>query len=353
MGVLRTLPAADRLTANDRPAVTSAIVTTAVEVDDLTVRYGKLVAVNGLSLTANFGAVTAVLGPNGAGKTSTIECCEGYRRPSSGRVRVDGLDPIADHQALTERIGVMLQGAGLPRHQRPSDVLAQFAGFYPDPLDPTRLLAQVGLAHRARSTWGKLSGGEQQRLSLALALIGRPRIAFLDEPSAGVDLEGRLLIRSLIAQLREDGVAVVLSTHDLDEAQSLADHIVIVDRGVAVASGTPADLLRLESGDEVRFGADPGLDTAELTRRLGAVVTEASRGEYIVAAEGTPRLVATLTSARADWDVSLADLRAGRKRLDDVFLRLTGEVTSAGTPPSGSGAPEQDPQAHASDRDAR
>ena len=327
--------------------------TIAVEVDDLTVRYGRIIAVNGLSLTAGFGAVTALLGPNGAGKTSTIECCEGYRRPSSGQVRVDGLDPVADHQALTERIGVMLQGAGLPRHQRPRDVLAQFAGFYPDPLDPARLLEQVGLAHRARSTWGKLSGGEQQRLSLALALIGRPRIAFLDEPSAGVDLEGRLLIRSLIAQLRDDGVAVVLSTHDLDEAQSLADHIVIIDRGVAVASGTPDDLLRLESGDEVRFGADPGLDTAELSSRLGALVTEASRGEYVVAAAGTPRLVATLTSALADWDVSLADLRAGRKRLDDVFLRLTGEVTDAGQPPRASDPPVPDPSGSAPGEESR
>ena len=304
---------------------------TAVEVENLCIRYGELTAVDGLSLTAGFGEVTAVLGPNGAGKTSTIECCEGYRRPASGSVRVDGLDPVADHQALTERIGVMLQGSGLPRHQRPRDVLVQFAGFYPNPLDPDELLEQVSLTHRARSTWSRLSGGEQQRLSLALALVGRPRVAFLDEPSAGVDLEGRLLIRSLISRLRDDGVAVVLSTHDLDEAQHLADHIVIIDRGVAVAAGTPDDLLRLESGDEVRFGAQPGLDTGELTRRLGVEVSEIERGEYVMAAAGSPRLVADLTSALADWDVALADLRAGRKRLDDVFLRLTGEASAAAT----------------------
>lgn len=304
---------------------------TAVEVENLCIRYGELTAVDGLSLTAGFGEVTAVLGPNGAGKTSTIECCEGYRRPASGSVRVDGLDPVADHQALTERIGVMLQGSGLPRHQRPRDVLVQFAGFYPNPLDPDELLEQVSLTHRARSTWSRLSGGEQQRLSLALALVGRPRVAFLDEPSAGVDLEGRLLIRSLISRLRDDGVAVVLSTHDLDEAQHLADHIVIIDRGVAVAAGTPDDLLRLESGDEVRFGAQPGLDTGELTRRLGVKVSEIERGEYVMAAAGSPRLVADLTSALADWDVALADLRAGRKRLDDVFLRLTGEASAAAT----------------------
>ncbi|MEZ5374051.1 MAG: ABC transporter ATP-binding protein [Microthrixaceae bacterium] len=304
---------------------------TAVEVENLCIRYGELTAVDGLSLTAGFGEVTAVLGPNGAGKTSTIECCEGYRRPASGSVRVDGLDPVADHQALTERIGVMLQGSGLPRHQRPRDVLVQFAGFYPNPLDPDELLEQVSLTHRARSTWSRLSGGEQQRLSLALALVGRPSVAFLDEPSAGVDLEGRLLIRSLISRLRDDGVAVVLSTHDLDEAQHLADHIVIIDRGVAVAAGTPDDLLRLESGDEVRFGAQPGLDTGELTRRLGVEVSEIERGEYVMAAAGSPRLVADLTSALADWDVALADLRAGRKRLDDVFLRLTGEASAAAT----------------------
>jgi len=126
-------------------------------------------------------------------------------------------------------------------------------------------------------------------------------------------------------------VAVVLSTHDLDEAQHLADHIVIIDRGVAVAAGTPDDLLRLESGDEVRFGAQPGLDTGELTRRLGVKVSEIERGEYVMAAAGSPRLVADLTSALADWDVALADLRAGRKRLDDVFLRLTGEASAAAT----------------------
>lgn len=320
----------------------------AVEVDDLHIRYGELEAVSGLSLTADFGAVTAVLGPNGAGKTSTIECCEGYRRPASGRVRVDGLDPIADHQAVTERIGVMLQGSGLPRHQRPRDVLVQFAGFYDDPLDPDQLLEQVSLTHRARSTWGRLSGGEQQRLSLALALIGRPRVAFLDEPSAGVDLEGRLLIRSLISQLRDDGVAVVLSTHDLDEAQSLADHIVIVDRGVVVASGAPDELLRLESGEEVRFGADPHLDTHELSRRLGVDVTEPSRGEYLVAAAGTPQLVAALTSTLAEWDVTLADLRAGRKRLDDVFLRLTGEASSAA-----AGVAQPDTPSTTPDREGR
>lgn len=310
----------------------------AVEVDNLSIRYGDLTAVDGLSLSAQFGAVTAVLGPNGAGKTSTIECCEGYRRPASGTVRVDGLDPVADHQAVTARIGVMLQGSGLPRHQRPRDVLVQFAGFYPNPIDPDELLERVSLTHRARSTWSRLSGGEQQRLSLALALVGRPKVAFLDEPSAGVDLEGRLLIRSLIAQLRDDGVAVVLSTHDLDEAQHLADHIVIIDRGVAVASGAPADLLRLESGDEVRFGADPGLDTAELARRVGADVTETGRGEYLVAAAGSPKLIAVLTSALAEWDVTLADLRAGRKRLDDVFLRLTGERSSAVQGESEAGA---------------
>nr|WP_287393312.1 ATP-binding cassette domain-containing protein [Candidatus Microthrix sp.] len=231
-------------------------------------------------------------------------------------------------------------------------MLAQFAGFYPDPLDPARLLEQVGLAHRARSTWGKLSGGEQQRLSLALALIGRPRIAFLDEPSAGVDLEGRLLIRSLIAQ-RDDRVAVVLSTHDLDEAQSLArshrDHrpgrrSPLAPRTTSCASNP---------GDGCASVPTQAWTPPELSSRLGALVTEASRGEYVVAAAGTPRLVATLTSALADWDVSLADLRAGRKRLDDVFLRLTGEVTDAGQPPGASDPPVPDPSGSAPGEESR
>ncbi len=297
----------------------------AVEVDRLTVRYGETLAVDELSFSAAAGEVTVVLGPNGAGKTSTIECLEGYRSPTSGTARVAGFDPVRDHHEVTRRIGVMLQEGGVYTTIHPLEAIKLFAAYYDDPRDPEELLSLVGLDHRRGSTWRSLSGGEQQRLSLALALVGRPEVAFLDEPTAGVDLQGKQLIRAVIGDLRAAGVCVVLTTHDLDEAESLADRIVIIDRGRCVADGAPAELL---SGAELAhfdFRAEPGLDVASLGRSIGATVTDGSPGEYRVEAPPTPKLVAGVTSWLADQDVLLGDLRAGRQRLDDLFLRLTGE----------------------------
>jgi ABC-2 type transport system ATP-binding protein len=298
-----------------------------VVVEDLVVRYGDVTAVDGVSFRADAGQVTVVLGPNGAGKTSTVEHLEGYRPAASGRTRVLGLDPIRQHRALSRQVGVMLQDGGIPTGIRPAEVLAQYAGFFDDPRDPEELLELVGLTHRRRSTFRRLSGGEQQRLSLALALVGRPRCVFLDEPTAGVDLEGRDLIRSVIDELRSDGVAVLVTTHDLDEAQRLADHVVIMDRGVVVADGSPTELMTSGAGDHVSFGAPPGLELDSLSQRLGAPVVEVTRGEYRVDAAPTPATVAALTAWLAEHDLPLADLRAGRERLDDVFRRLTGEGT--------------------------
>jgi ABC-2 type transport system ATP-binding protein len=295
----------------------------AIEVTDLRVRYGDVVAVDGIDLTAEAGEVLALLGPNGAGKTSTVETLEGYRVRDGGSVSVLGLDPIRDHAALTVRVGVMLQRGGVYPGMSPAEALRLFAAYYDDPLDPVDLLARVGLTAVARTPWRRLSGGEQQRLALALALIGRPEVAFLDEPTAGVDPQGRLAIREVIAGLRHDGVCVVLTTHELEEAERLADRIVIVDRGRVVAAGTPAELMTRSAGREIRFGAPGGIDTAALTARLGAVVTEDRPGEYVAATEATPATVAALTAWLAEQDLPLADLRAGRERLEDVFLRLT------------------------------
>ncbi len=295
-----------------------------VVVEELVVRYGDTVAVDGVSFTAEAGEVTVVLGPNGAGKTTTIEHLEGYRRADGGASSVLGLDPVRQHRELTRSVGVMLQQGGIPTGIRPPEVLAQYAGFFDDPLDPDDLLVTVGLQHRRRTTFRRLSGGEQQRLSLALALVGRPRCVFLDEPTAGVDVSGRDLIRSAISDLREDGVCVVVTTHDLDEAERLADHVVIIDRGKVVGAGAPADLIRADASDDVRFGAAPGLDVASMSAAVGATVEEVSRGEYRVAAAPSPATVAAVTSWLAEHDLPLADLRAGRQRLDDVFRRLTG-----------------------------
>ena len=300
----------------------------AIEVSDLTVRYGDTVAVDKLTLRAAVGRITALLGPNGAGKTSTVEAMEGYRRPAGGSIRVLGLDPVRDHGALVRRMGVMLQAGGVYTAIRPAEVLRLFAAYYPDPEDPDTLLDRVGLGARRRTPWRHLSGGEQQRLSLALALVGRPEVAFLDEPTAGIDPAGRRLIREVIAGLRDRGVTVVLTTHDLDEAERLADHVAIIDHGRLVAEGAPRVLREAAGGDEIRFGAAAGLDVDALALALGAPVEEVTPGEYRVAGTASPATVAALTSWLAAHDLSLADLRAGRHRLEDVFLRLTDRSTT-------------------------
>jgi ABC-2 type transport system ATP-binding protein len=300
----------------------------AVEVEDLVVRYGPVVAVDGLALAAEAGEVTVVLGPNGAGKTSTVEVLEGLRRRARGRVQVVGLDPATDQRALAGRIGVMLQSGGVHPGIRPLEALRHAAALYPHPLDPGEVLERVGLVGRERRTWRQLSGGEQRRLALGLALVGRPQVAFLDEPTAGVDPQGRAAIREVIRQLRTDGTTVLLATHDLDEAERLADRVVIVDRGRLVASGTPDELMRAGTGAEVRFGAAAGLDLdgpSGLATRLGVPVHEAEPGEYVVRAAATPGLVAALTAWLAERELPLADLRAGRQRLEDVFLRLVAD----------------------------
>jgi ABC-2 type transport system ATP-binding protein len=294
-----------------------------IDVDELVVRYGSLAAVDHVSFSAGPGEVLALLGPNGAGKTSTVETLEGFRRPTSGQVRVLGLDPIADHDALVRRVGAMLQAGGVYPGIHPREAMHLFASYYDHPEDPDALLERVGLCHRRTTTWRRMSGGEQQRLSLALALVGRPEVVFLDEPTAGIDVAGRQVIRELIRELKQSGVTVLVTTHDLEDAERVADRIVIIDRGQVVASGTPAELMRSSASDEIRFGAPPELDTAGLGRALNAFVDEIAPGEYQVAMPPTPANVAALTAWLAEHDLPLADLRAGRQRLEDVFLRLT------------------------------
>ncbi len=299
----------------------------AVEVCDLVVRYpGGVTAVDGLSFTAEAGEVLALIGPNGAGKTTTVETLEGYRQPTAGSVRVLGLDPRADHARLVPRIGVMLQGGGVYPGIRPREALNAFSSFYADPADPAELLSRVGLDKVASTPWRRLSGGEQQRLSLALALMGRPEVVFLDEPTAGIDVEGRQLVRQIVGDLRSAGVCVLLATHELAEAERLADRVVIVGRGRLLAAGTPADLASGQGPAVVTFRAPAGLDVAALGAHLGSTVVEAEPGDYRVAGAASPRVVAELTAWLADSDLALSALRAGGSSLEDVFLALTGEL---------------------------
>ncbi|MGE3619047.1 MAG: ABC transporter ATP-binding protein [Acidimicrobiia bacterium] len=314
----------------------------AVEVEGLVVRYGEVIAVDGLSFTAEPGRVTALVGPNGAGKTSTVEVLEGYRAPAAGRVAVVGLDPRRDHAALTERIGVMLQSGGVHTGIRPLEALRHAAALYRDPLDPVELLARVGLAGRERRTWRQLSGGEQRRLALALALVGRPEVAFLDEPTAGVDPHGRREVREVVAELRERGTAVVLTSHEVDEVERVADHVVVVHRGRVRAAGTPDELVRRAGVDQVRFAAPPRLDVGGLGRHLAPPgtgtptpvrVVEEGPGRYLVEAPPSPAVVAALTAWLAAHDVALSDLQVGRQRLEDVVVELTRDAPPTGAEP--------------------
>lgn len=306
--------------------------TALVTVDQLKVRYGDLVAVDGVSFDAGAGAVLALLGPNGAGKTTTVETLEGYRKPAAGTVRVCGLDPVADHTRVTELIGVMLQSGGIPNQMRVGEALAQYASFYPASLDPVGLAERVGLTTKFRTTWRQLSGGERQRLSLALAVIGRPRVAFLDEPTAGVDPGGRKVVRNLVAELRDQGVCVVLTTHDLADVEHLADQVVIMNRGRVVASGTP-DALTGGTENSFRFTAasttaaphpdDGTLDTAAASVAIGAPVDPAADQHFVVRGPATPERVAALTRWLADNGLTLSGLHTGSRSLEDVYLQLT------------------------------
>jgi ABC-2 type transport system ATP-binding protein len=293
----------------------------AVEVEGLTVRYGEIVAVRDASFEAAAGMVTAVLGPNGAGKTSTIEVCEGYRQAAGGSVRVLGLDPANHQRQLGERIGVMLQEGGVYPSGRVLDTVRHYCALYDKGVDPAVLVEQVGLSERAKATWRRLSGGEKQRLSLALALAARPEVAFLDEPTSGVDVNGRDTIRRIVRDLAAQGCAVVLATHELDEAERLADRVVIFDGGQVIADGTLDELRK--GHDEIRFRSAPNLDLHVLASSIGMVASQVGHDEYVIDAPPHPRLMAQLTAWLADQGHPLLDVRAGAQRLEDVFRRLT------------------------------
>jgi ABC-2 type transport system ATP-binding protein len=298
----------------------------AVECRDLVVRYGATTAVDGMSLTAQRGQVLAILGPNGAGKTSTVETLEGYRRATEGTVRVLGLDPVSDHRRVVARMGVMLQRGGVYPVMGPRRALRLFADYYQDPEDPEAMLELVGLRAVARTPWRRLSGGEQQRLSLALAIVGRPEVVFLDEPTAGVDPEGRIAVRQVIAGLRDRGTCVVLTTHELPEAERLADDVVIMAGGKAVARGTVAELSSAGGDGGIRFEGPPALDVAGLGAALGdgaGAVTEERPGQYLVAGEATAARLALLAQWMQSHDLPLTELRAGRRSLEEVYLRMT------------------------------
>jgi ABC-2 type transport system ATP-binding protein len=305
----------------------------AVEVRGLVKRYDGRAVVDGLDLVARQGAVTAVLGPNGAGKTTTIECCEGLRSPDGGAVRVLGLDPVADARALRPRVGVMLQDGGLPTGVRALELLRHVAAMYASPRPVDELAERLGLHGFARTTVRRLSGGQRQRVALAAAVVGRPDVVFLDEPSAGMDPQSRRAVWDLVRELRADGVAIVLTTHLMDEAADLADHVHVVDHGKVIASGSVRDLTDGGSGPgSVRVEATPGLDLTPLLATLntpssgqdGWVGSESEAGVYILTGAVDPAALAVVTGWLAERGVLARSVSIGRRTLEDVFLDLTG-----------------------------
>ncbi|RPA66208.1 ABC transporter ATP-binding protein [Gordonia oryzae] len=300
----------------------------ALQVCGLVKRFGDRTAVDGLDLELPAGSILALLGPNGAGKTTTVEICEGFLSPDAGTVTVLGLDPRHDNDQLRRRVGVMLQGGGAYPGARAEEMLRLCASYCADPIDPDWLLDALGLRDAARTPFRRLSGGQQQRLSLACAIVGRPELVFLDEPTAGLDAHARLVVWEIIDRLRGDGVSVLLTTHLMDEAEHLADHVVIIDSGRVVAAGTPADLTSRGAENELRFSAPRGLDLALLMLALpeGYVCSETAPGSYLVVGSMTPQVLATVTAWCAKINVLATDLRVETRSLEDVFLDLTGRA---------------------------
>ncbi|MFT4126377.1 MAG: ABC transporter ATP-binding protein [Gordonia sp. (in: high G+C Gram-positive bacteria)] len=323
-------PAGDDPTGrlNDGPVAHRPDAAPALQIRGLVKRFGDRTAVDGLDLELTTGSILALLGPNGAGKTTTVEICEGFGLPDAGTVEVLGLDPIRDNDQLRRRIGVMLQGGGAYPGARAEEMLRLCAAYSADPIDPDWLLDSLGLREAVHTPFRRLSGGQQQRLSLACAIVGRPELVFLDEPTAGLDAHARLVVWEIIDRLRNDGVSVLLTTHLMDEAEELADHVVIIDHGKVVADGTPADLTSRGAENELRFSAPRGLDLTMLALALPEAYrcSETTPGSYLVRGQVTPQVLATVTAWCAKINVLATDLRVETRSLEDVFLQLTGRA---------------------------
>lgn len=293
----------------------------AVVVKSLVKRYGTTTAVDELSFSVEFGEIFALLGPNGAGKTTTIEILEGYGKADAGEVSVLGLDPITDQRVIKPQIGVVLQEGGLYPGIRVGESLRLFASYYDDPLDPQGLAAEVGLSEKGSRFVRALSTGERQRLNLALALVGQPKLLFLDEPTAGMDAHGRASTLERLLRLRSEGCTILLTTQMIDEAESLADRVAIIDRGRLVSLGRPADLAVGDDRISFRTNIQPDLD--QLAAAVGAAVGKTSGG-YVVEGKPSPERVAALAAYLAEAGILLTELRTDRG-LTETFLRLTSD----------------------------
>src|SRR6266581_9566060 len=302
-----------------------ALAEEAIVVDNFSKSYGSRKVVDQLQFTVHKGEIFALLGPNGAGKTTTVETLEGYRTPDQGSVRVLGLDPIREAQALKPHIGVMLQQDGLYPGLTAREVLRLFAGYYEQPQNIDELLELVGLTAAAKTRCRRLSGGQKRRLALAVALVGNPVMVFLDEPTSGMDPQARLATWEIIRELKNNGATILLTTHLMDEAERLADRIAIIDHGRLVALDTPAGLTGVQNATVVRFIAPAGLNCTQLAALPSAHKAEEIRpGSYLIETDAAPVLIAALTAWLRDQQITLTELRVGHGSLEDLFLRLTG-----------------------------
>ncbi len=285
--------------------------------------FGGKRAVDGLTMDVQPGTVLAFLGPNGAGKTTTVEMCEGFLAPTSGEISVLGLNPATHPEQVRERIGIMLQEGGAYNGARVAEMMHLSASYNDNPHDPDWLISLLGLDGVRSTAYRRLSGGQKQRLSIAMALISRPQMVFLDEPTAGMDAQSRLAVWELIRALRRDGVTVILTTHMMDEAEALADDVVIIDHGRVVAQGSPAELTAGSSTqtEELTLVTDRDLDVSGIDVP-GLTMTRPLH--YRVAAEATPELLAAVAAGAAAQGVLLRNVAVTHRNLEDVFLDITG-----------------------------
>lgn len=300
-----------------------------VSITDLVIRYGDRTAVDGLSMQAPTAAVTALVGPNGAGKTSTVEACVGLRRPASGSIELLGTSVPGTPREMSQlhsRVGVMLQDGGLYATARPLPMLQHIASLYPNPEAPEVLLEAVGIDPSTRTPLRRMSGGEQRRVAAAAALIGRPELVFLDEPTTGLDPIARRAFHDLLGTYVADGLSVVLTTHLMDDVERLADRVVVVAAGRVVRAGTVEDLTGAE--DSMRFQGPMHLDTADLLAALPdqARVEETTPGHYRVSGSLDPLALSTVTAWCGQHRVATRDIRLGRPSLEDAVVDLVGDL---------------------------
>jgi ABC-2 type transport system ATP-binding protein len=313
----------------------------AVRAVDLRKAYAGRTVLDGVSFEVRRGELFALLGPNGAGKTTTVEILEGYRRADGGSVRVLGLDPVRDGRRLRPQIGLMLQEGGIDPRTTPREALRLYARFYRDPEAPDHLLESVDLTRVATTRYRRLSGGEKQRLGLALALIGRPRLLVLDEPTAGMDPAAKQATRERIAAMREAGTTILLTTHELGDVERLADRVAVLDRGRVVALGSPAELTGSGS-PRVRFrlSATPTDDEAAalpaaIAAGHGVRLERTGAGPQYeltgLAGPPEPGLIVRLAGWCADRGLLLTELRVGSASLEERYLELVGADVAAET----------------------